>query len=306
MRNKMDNLSPIKDNLSPCFLGLTFKGEGEPTVESLQAELKTTQEKLTAAEAASKDWKAGVDPNHASNPNLQKFESPKAMFDSYMNLMTKLGDKANLVQVPKDAKDEAGRKALAKALGVPEDPKGYKFPEIKRPDGFPADPKQDEAFRAMAKKYDLAPWQAEGLYNDVVNSNIQTFSQQQAALAESVKKVESDLQIEFGAAWPEKKELAQKVIDLYAPKDAKISEALLRDPGAVRLLIKVGERFSEDGLLEGSGGGSGRLTPAEARAKINEILRDEKHPFHKNDAAGHKEAVEYVNSLYAMEAAGAA
>lgn len=298
---KMDNLSLkfLRDNLSPCFLGLTVKGEGEPTVESLQAELKTTQEKLTAAEAASKDWKAGIDPNHASNPNLQKIESPKALFESYMNLQTKLGDQANLIRPPKDAKDEAGRKALAKALGVPEDPKGYKFPEIKRPADFPADPKQEEAFRNMAKKYDLAPWQAEGLYKDVVESNMQTFSQQQASQVENVKKVETDLALEFGAAYPEKKELAQKVIDAYAPNDQKISEKLLSDPGVVRLLIKLGEKMSEDGLIEG-GGGSGRLTPAEAKAKIAEIMNDDKHAYHKSDAAGHKEAVDYMNTLYEM------
>ncbi len=304
MKNKMDNLSPMQDNLSPCFLGLTFKGEGEPTVESLTAELNATKEKLTAAEKVSSDWKAGIDANHASNPNLQKIESPKQLFESYMNLQTKLGDTASLVRPPKDAKDEKGWNELAKALGVPAEAKGYKLPEIKnRPADFPEDTKQRDAFLEKAHQLKIAPHQVEGLYQFVVENNIKSYSELKANEAIEVKKVESDLAIEFGAAWPEKKEQAQKLIDQYAPDDKEIGAKILRDAGAVRLLIKLSEKFSEDGLLDG-GGGSGRLSPKEARAKINEILNDQKHAFHNNDAAGHKEAVDYMEKLYLMESAG--
>lgn len=299
---KLGNLSLVRGNLNPCFLGMSLKGEGEPTVESLQAELKTANEKIAGLEKTAGDWKGAIDPDHANNPRLTRFETPKAMFESYVSLEEKLGK--DKIVIPKDQNDTAAWGDLAKAIGVPATKDDYKFTEVKLPDGMPADAAQEGKFRELAHKYHLAPWQADGLRKEVLEANAETFTKLTADATENAQKVETDLQKEFGSAWPEKKELAQKVIDKYAPEAHELSGKILADPAAIRMLIGIGEKFGEDGLID-AGGGAGRLSPQEARAKINQILGDDKHPYNVDTDPGHKEAVDYMTQLYEMEAAGA-
>jgi len=300
-------LSLVRDNLI-SVLGQSLKGDGEPTVESLQAELATANtgltaanERITAFEASKGDWKAGIDAEHATNPNLQKFETAKDLFTSYTELQSKIG--SDRVVVPKDANDKGAWDALAMAVGVPKVAADYKFSEVRLPEGMPKDEKQEQQFKDMSLKYKLAPWQADGLRKDVLEANGQMFTKLTGDQVAAAAAVETELSNEHGAAWAEKKELAQKVIDKFAPDDKEIGSKILSDPGAIRMMIKLGEKMSEDGSIEGDGG-TGRLSPTEARAKINEIMGDDKHPYNQNDAPGHKEAVDFMTSLYAMEDAG--
>lgn len=310
MKTNNGQLMPgYPENISPyAILGLSFKGEGEPTVESLTEELNTTktaleeaQGKVASLEKSAGDWKSGIDPNHATNPNLQKFDTPADLHKSYLELQKTLG--SDKIALPKNPKDAAGWNALYDAIGRPKTAGDYAIPDIKRPDGMPVDEKQLEGFKTKAHELGLNSAQVAGLYEFVTNENIATFNNLTKATAETAQKVENELQNEYGAAWPEKKEAAQKVIDTFAPNDVQMSDKILNDPAALKLFVKLGEKLSEDGILEGDGG-SGRLSPKEAQAKINEILGDDKHPFHKNEAAGHKEAVDYMTELYQMADAG--
>lgn len=289
---------------------MSLKGDG-PTVESLTEELNTAKGSLEAAnkeietlKASSADWKKGIDANPESNPTLTKYATVKDLFQAHLSLQQKLGDQANLIRPPKGPDDKEGWAALSKALGVPAKPEDYKFSEVKRPDNFPTDEKQVAQFRQLAHKYNLTPAQADGLYKEVVEANVKLFNEMQGTQAQTAKQLESEMATEFGAAWPEKKENAQKVIDKYAPNDKALGDKILNDPAAIRLLVKIGEKFSEDGLIEGSGG-TGRLSPKEARAEINKILADQNDLYHKdNSIPGAKERKDYVNTLYEMEAAG--
>jgi len=299
-------MSAMSGNIS--LLGFTIKMDGEPTVESLQAELKTANEGLTAAnekvtvfEAAKGDWKTGIDPEHATNPNLQKFETAKDLFTSYTELQSKIG--ADTLTVPKDANDATAWDALATALGVPKTGAEYKITDIARPEGMPLDQKQLDAFKEKAHELRLSPSQVDGLNKFVVENNVQLFNQLKTDETEKAKSVETEMSNELGAKWPEAKDGAQKVIDKFAPEDKEIGPKILSDPGAIRMLVKIWEKMSEDGSIEGDGG-TGRLSPVEARAEINKIMGDDKHPYNVNDAPGHKEAVERMTALYAMEDAG--
>jgi len=310
----MDTLRPYEDTVSPCFavLARTLKGEGEgggegggnePNVEELQQQLQSANEKIQNLEASSQDWKKQIDSDPDNNPNLKKYETPADLWKAHTSLLSKLGDQASLIRPPKDAEDKEGWENLAKSLGVPEKPEDYQFPDVKRPEGMDPDKTQEEQYRQLAHKYKLAPWQAEGLYKEVVESNAKQFAELQGQAEKQAKDIESEMATEYGAAWPEKKESAQKVIDTFAPNDSEISTKILNDPAAVKLFVKLGEKLSEDGII-GESAGTGRLSPKEARSEINKILNDEKHPYHNSEAAGHKEAVDYMTNLYEMESAG--
>lgn len=234
---------------------------------------------------------------------MSKYGTPKDLFNAYSSLVKKMGDQASLIKPPKDANDVEGWNALAKALGVPDNGDGYKFPTINRPEGLPADEKQEGEFRKLAHDLKLTPHQVESLYSHVVNKNIEQFNAMQAQQEQVSKTIESEMSTEYGAAWPDKKEAAQKVIDAFAPDDKEIGQKLLNDPAMIKMLVKLGDRLSEDGIIT-TPGGSGRLSPKEARAEINKIMNEDSHPYHNNEAAGHKDAVDYMTSLYEMESQG--
>jgi hypothetical protein len=68
----------------------------------------------------------------------------------------------------------------------------------------------------------------------------------------------------------------------------------------VRLFARVGAAMGEDRLVSGSS--PARLGPAEARAAIDAVMGDPRHPYWDRWHPGHRAAVTEVTRLFELKA----
>lgn len=187
----------------------------------------------------------------------KNFSGPDKLIEAYRNL-----EKAKPLLMPKGPDDVEGKRAVLKALGVPEDAKGYTIPV---PDG--EDRTFADAFGGVALELGLLPEQAEGLakwFNDTAAPDV-------AAQAEAAKTMLRD---EWGGDFDRNQELARRGVDrlkLDQGAVAKIASGF-GIAETVKLFASIGRGMSEAGGLPGGTGGGFAKTPEQLEARKQEIL----------------------------------
>lgn len=252
------------------------------------------------------DWRAALPAEMQADPSLKDFKDVASLAKSYVETKSHLGnsiripsDKAgpddlkafreklktavpDLIELPADAQAfEAVEGSIFERLGRPKDVKGYQTPKeagISLPEGVEVN---EEALRAYAAKVGLTKKQYAVLLTE--------------AVAEQTKRVQltgeqrKALKTELGDAFDERLTAAAAAAKKMGKPDEYV-QALRR--GAVsaddaKAWINVAKSMgTEPGDLGGhEGGGSSRLTPAEARNQIDELykhpaLKEKGHPRH--------------------------
>ncbi len=225
---------------------------------------------------------------------------------SYLNAQKLLGVPADqIVRLP-GQDDTAGWDQVYAKLGRPEKADGYKFADVKLPDGLKVDDTLKTGYMDAAHKAGLSTRQANSLYEWWNGAMASGFTAQQGQTAQGLAQAEAALKTEWGAAFDQNVQLAKDAINHYGGEKLKAeldANGMANSPELARVMAKIGANLREDGALTGRGGGGGDMkSPAEARQEINALQADKDFAkqYATKGAPGHDDAVARMSRLYAM------
>jgi hypothetical protein len=201
---------------------------------------------------------------------------PKPVLESYRNLESLLGNKANAVILPRPD-DVEGRKALMSKLGKPEKAEEYKLPASITPDKAQnLNPALVKQFQTWADKADLTNDQFGALVeqHEAAVEAAEKAADQQWEL-EKTQTVEK-LRVEFGDQYGEQIARGNLLITqgLMTKEQAADLATAMGHEAATRMMIKLGSSLAQHKTigLNGNAPSDGFVTDkARALARINSI-----------------------------------
>lgn len=251
-------------------------------------------------------WKSKLSEDVKASPSLNKFtDDPTGLENAvkgYLDLQKMLGREK--VPIPKDEGDHEARRLFNKAMGIPDDPKGYQLSEVQVPDQLKGVAQDKNDFAVIAHKHGLTPKQADGLWKEYTTLTLNSYDKAMKDYQGKVDETKNTLTKEWGDAYSLKINQGQSVINEFA-KDKETAEyltaALITDPRGAKFLAEIGKQFSENQIGEFSKINYAR-TPAEAKREAERIMADKNHDYHSDDDHKRQKAIDYVNSLLATAA----
>jgi len=245
-----------------------------------------------------------------NNPNIQKFKDKEGMAKSYLELQKLLGHEK--VALPKDENDAEAIAHLNKALGVPDEPKGY---DLKVPEPIPGLEQVQfgmDEFKQISHELNLTQKQSEKLlekYNGML-TDIQKGAQD--AYVEQLNGTKKELMNEWGLAYESKVKLAQDVMNKFSGNKETfdyVNSKIGGDPTTLKWLALVGESFKEGSLGDLGNPATGfTKTPSEAKGEYDKIMNDPNDIYWSGvrnnqivSESVRKERIGYVESLLKMQ-----
>ncbi len=217
--------------------------------------------------------------------DLEKYKDVLSVLRSNVHAQKMIG--ADKIPIPgKDAKPEDWANVWNK-LGRPESPDKYDLKAVSPLDkAIPYDYDGEKAMLAKMHALGMTQSQVAGLLSDYrqnVGSSYGNVTKQQAeaqaAQSEAIRK-------EYGQAFTEKMTHAENfALDMLGEEAGmKLLMDNRTNPEFIRLLVKASETTREDSSARGKSTGlDGALTPAEAKAEIEQLKmdahKDPKHPL---------------------------
>ena len=235
-------------------------------------------------------WRDTLPEPLRAEKSLQDFKDVGALAQSYVATKALVGQKS-AIPGP-DATPEA-QAAFRKALGVPETPEGY---QISRPEialqSWDAGAEKD--FLATAHKLGLPPAQVQAIlnwYGSYEAAKLQT-GQRQA------QEVMATLRKEWGPNYDAHLGRANRAVQQFGG-DELISylaqTGLGRHPAMVKAWVAVANAMVESGAMETEGDLG--TSSEDAKAQLQAIYQDKKHPYNNPGMPGWQEAADEVLAL---------
>jgi hypothetical protein len=214
----------------------------------------------------------GDNPSHRDYAKAKGWKTPDDVTKSYRE-MERLQRESGRVKVPAEGAKPEEIAEFRKAIGVPEDAKGYTIPEIKGADGNPI-PLNDSLLNGV-----LEDAHAEGLPKAGVDGLVAKFIQRQLdEVADIDNKMKADAE-KHVASWGSEKVEKMAAIDRAAAalgitKDEMVALRNAWGPEkALDRLVKLGQGMAEDVLITGGKGRFG-VSGAEAKAEMDKLKAD--------------------------------
>lgn len=256
---------------------------------------------ITTKKAAG-DFKAGLPDDLKNDPNLTPIKDIPSLVKSFVNAQKMIG-KDKIALPGKDAKPEEWVEVWKK-LGRPEKPEDYKLGKPSDlPKDFPFQDKVVQQFSKTAHELGLSPGQVTGLYKWYLQGEVDAWTGMKKDSETAMQAAETELRKEFGSAYEERLEAANKILSQFGSQelvDQLATTGMGNNPMLVKFLANVAGQFSEDTL---KGMGKARFqgkTPAEAAQEIEQLKIDKEfmgaylNPRHM----GHKAAMDRWTQLY--------
>lgn len=239
--------------------------EEEPVITENSEETQT-QETQTE-----KSWLETLSPELRENPNVTKFKSPEDMAKSWIEAQRIIGKEK--IPVPgEDAKPEDWDMVYDR-LGRPKDADSYQLPEVEMPKGLEFEEENLKEFRAQAHKLGLTQKQVEGLFSYHADTQKQSYQQMVEQSEKDSQEAEKALRKEWGTAYGEKLQMANKALKMAAGDDFdKLNAKIGNDPVAIKALANLASKMSEDTLGPGNNKNFSR-TPEAAKAEIAKLQK---------------------------------
>lgn len=268
------------------------------------------------------DWRVThiADEHLRGNPAIRDFDSVEGLVKNFIDLQShvgnsiripsedagpeavkefhkRLGEKVpGLMPVP-NSDDPESLETVYRQLGKPEAPDQYTIPDV----GENVDHSTTEKFREVAHRHGLTQKQFEGIVKDITTTNVQASEQSQAAHDAEMKDLRDK---EWGVAFDDNFQLA---LDVAEQTDAppELVEAIKGNKATaatLKWLHGIGKQMVGEGnsLTRDKGQGDGSMTPAEAQARISEILNNKQHAYWNISDPGHKNALNRMLDLQKM------
>jgi len=218
-----------------------------------------------------------------NEPSLQTFDSVDKLAKSYVNAVKMIGgEPEKLISLPKEGESWDD---LYNKMGRPEQPNGYDFGD---------DPEGDlDGFREFAHSSGLTQQQAENILNLYNEIQEEEGNSQEQALQDMRTNSEISLQREWGRDYDGNLDYARRAFaQIASPELGQLMDdsGIGSHPEVLKAFSKVGKMLGEDSLVVGSGLGSNRISPEQAKNEIqslyadkefSEAYRDNRHPQHK-------------------------
>ena len=200
----------------------------------------------------------------------------------------------NLIPMP-DVENAETMSTLYNKLGRPEDATGYEHPE-----GVDATVMKD--FAELAHGLGLSKSQ----YSKMVGKLQEFTAAKQEAASEAFVNGIRELKQEWGIVYEDNLQIVDAVMKgTGAPKEMLELAANGKLPAeATRWLHGIGKQLGTEGINFNKDEFSTRVAPAEARARVAEIMGDLKGPYWDGGHPQHKEFVQKVVDLNRAAAAG--
>ena len=235
-----------------------------------------------------------IDAQAAAGTSI-RIPGPEAGEDAWKSFHTKLSDKVpGLIPTP-NRDNEEQMNALYKTMGRPDDALGYEHPE-----GVDATKMGD--FAKLAHGLGLTKTQ----YSKMVGALQQlTVTQQEAATEEFNTNIRG-LKQEWGIVYEDNLQLVNSVMKgTGAPKDmleAAANGKLGAD--AIKWLHNIGVQLGTEGINFDKDEFSSRVSPGEAKERVEEIMNNKTGPYWDGGHPQHQEYVQRVVDLRRAMAAG--
>lgn len=189
-----------------------------------------------------------------------------------------------------DLDDPEQRKALNKALGVPDDVKDYEFGDV---EGSTLDDGRKEFISAIAKEANLTKAQLKILDTKYREKDVELFNVQKSQFDDDLKALNQ----EWGLAVDDRINFAKKVQKAFfphLPDDLPLAANELKAFYSLyKQLNNTSTEFQEQEHQQSSG-----MSPDEAVIKIAEMRNNPKHPYNNRHDPGHETAKKKMRSLY--------
>lgn len=236
------------------------------------------------------DWRDGLSADLRSG--LGDVQSVEDLAKGYVNAQSMIG---NSIRIPgKDAGSEDWDKFYGKFADVPGLTR-YNPDDLSslyEAAGRPADAKGYQIEGAPQEFLEAA--HAAGLNRQQVESMLAY----EKGIEESHESAEQDalnaginsLRQEWGLAFDRKVEEGQRAVAFLEQTAPGLAEALDatgagNNPAVIKLFQALGANLKEGEGFAGTQGSNSGITPAEARAQIEEIHNNPQHPYHNGDEA---------------------
>ena len=169
-------------------------------------------------------------------------------------------------------------------LGVPSESSKYEIPDVTIPDGMEA-PNADKLayMQSLAKEANLTPAQFKSVMTKIMTTEIEGKQAVMDAKVQSGK----DIKAEWGQAYDERMAIALKAAEATGAPESII--ASVKDGTAsvetMKWMHKVGTALGDEGreLMDNddkTGAHKGLLSPDEAMRQLDEIHRNNDHPYY--------------------------
>jgi len=236
-----------------------------------------------------------------NHPSVQKFKNGEDLAKGYVNLEKKISSKGVIVP-GKDAKPEEITE-YHKALGNVT--KAEEIEIAKLPDDMDKRISMSDerlnSFKELAVKSHFNKDQIKALQEWNTQQQIDALTAYDTEMKVEKDKAETTLRKELGKNYEPSLAKVKQLIDVYGDDNLKswLEKGEGNNPEVIKFLIKVSGKMGEDSLgAKGSGGLV--MTPAQAKAKINEIRDDPKSSYNDGNHRLHEEAVKEMASLYKL------
>ena len=224
-------------------------------------------------QAGAPDTRAWLPEAYRADPMFADLHDLDGLAKSYQHATRLIGaDRAQVLRIPSDPA-AAEWNDVYQRLGRPDTADGY---ELTAPDGIDADTLT--GFKAMLHKQGLSKTQATEVMAFYGTSLTGLQARQEAAGQAAHQDVTNALKREWGNTFDDQLHAARRAVREVGGDDMLklLEDTRLGDhPAVIRMFAKIGAGRAEPaGLRSGESGGPAGLTPASAKAEIQQLQGD--------------------------------
>lgn len=245
------------------------------------------------------EWMKTLPEEIRLDPSLKPIKDITSLAKSYVHAQQMVGK--DKVIIPGKNASEQEWNQLYQKLGLPESVDKYEVPE---PTG--AQKEFFAEFKKAALEAKILPTQAKKLLDWYENANKTAIQSMQSKAVEERKAGIDSLRKEWGDAFEREVNVARIALKEFGDEGlTKFLEStgMGDHPAMVKLMNKIGKSLAEDKIKGVGESNRFTMTPDEAQGKINQIMSDFNHPYHKAGHADHDRAVAEVNKLFEIRMA---
>lgn len=220
-----------------------------------------------------------------------RFPSEDSSDDDRKAFIDKVMEKAPTLMLKPDFDNEEQSTEFFRTLGLPNDSAGYETPKFEE---LAFDEKREGFLRELAHKTNLTKSQFNALTAGMLEFDHGILSAGESQTSEAM----AALKQEWGMTWKERRGLANKVRETFLDfiPEAQMDAQTIKALHAIGTQLGSGEG-TELGDLRNEGGGTGKMTPAEALGKIEDIMNNAEHAYWISAHPGHQAALDAMVEL---------
>jgi len=247
---------------------------------------------LGSGASENQDWRSSLNDELKNNPTIQNIKDLESAANTLVHQQKMIGSR---IPIPKTDEEKA---ELYTKLGRPETSEKYNFAIPETHSKF-FNEEQVKQFKNVAHQIGLNNDQAKALIDFQVKSVDFENQRRNSEMTSGKKNTEEALHKEWGYDYDNKVRAAQRAMSVYADEDLiqLLDTEAGNHPSVVKLFARLGEDITED-MAKNTQNNKLAVSPIDAKADIQKIYADTKHPYHNAGHPEHRNAVEQVKQLH--------